>query len=326
MITIAGAGLAGLACAYELSKRGIAVTLFDLGDAPGSDSVARFAGGMLAPWCERESAEEDVITLGTRAAGWWAQITKVTRNGTLVLAAPRDQRELARFALRTTGYRSVCKTEVSTMEPALAGQFQNGLFFGQEAHLDPRQALRDLAKRVQYMGGIIHFDTPAPAQVDLDCTGMAANLLDLRPVRGEMAILRCPEVTISRTIRLLHPRMPLYLVPRGDSHYMIGGTMIESSSTRPPTLRSLTELLNAAYTLHPAFAEASVVELGAGLRPAFPDNLPQLIEQNNTLYLNGLYRHGFLLAPAMAATVADRLAHHTTSEDSNAHHRQCATA
>lgn len=144
----------------------------------------------------------------------------------------------------------------------------------------------------------------APAQVDLDCTGVAANLPELRAVRGEMALLHCPDVQISRSIRLLHPRVPLYLVPRGEGVYMIGATMIESASERAPSLRSLSELFGAAFALHPGFAEARVVETGAGLRPAFPDNLPRLVARGGTLFLNGLFRHGFLLAPAMAAQVA----------------------
>ncbi|WP_027243512.1 FAD-dependent oxidoreductase [Leisingera daeponensis] len=315
MITIAGAGLGGLACAYELAQRGAAVTVYERGKTPGDSSVARFAGGMLAPWCERESAEEDVITLGSRAAGWWARITPVHRRGTLVVAPARDRAELTRFARRTTGHRGVGGAEIAELEPALAGRFAQGLFFEQEAHLDPRRALRDLSATVQALGVEIRYGTPAPARVTLDCTGMAAPLPGLRPVRGEMAVLHCPEVEISRTLRLLHPRMPLYLVPRGDGFFMIGGTMIESSSGRGITLRSLSELLSAAFALHPGFAEASVAETGAGLRPAFPDNLPRLTEQGGTLYLNGLYRHGFLLAPAMAEAAARRLLQETTDED-----------
>ncbi|UWQ44550.1 FAD-dependent oxidoreductase [Leisingera aquaemixtae] len=315
MITIAGAGLAGLACAFELAQRGAAVTVYERGKTPGDSSVARFAGGMLAPWCERESAEEDVITLGSRAAGWWARITPVHRRGTLVVAPARDRAELTRFARRTTGHRGVNGAEIAGLEPALAGRFAQGLFFEQEAHLDPRRALRDLSATVQAMGVEIRYGSPAPARVTLDCTGMAAPLPGLRPVRGEMAVLHCPEVEVTRTLRLLHPRMPLYLVPRGDGFFMIGGTMIESSSGRGITLRSLSELLSAAFALHPGFAEASVAETGAGLRPAFADNLPRLTEQDGTLYLNGLYRHGFLLAPAMAEAAARRLLQETTDED-----------
>jgi glycine oxidase len=52
--------------------------------------------------------------------------------------------------------------------------------------------------------------------------------------------------------------------------------------------------------VHPAFAEARIVEFGSGLRPAFPDNLPRITAGKNKIAVNGLYRHGFLLAPALA--------------------------
>ena len=307
MITIAGGGLAGLSCAYALLRRGANVTVLERASSLGPSSVSRYAGGMLAPWCERESAEEQVVTLGRCAVDWWDQITLVTRRGTLVVAPSRDRAELTRFARRTSAYQEVSSDVVADLEPALAGRFTQGLFFDQEAHLDPRRALQDLASKVQEMGGEIWVNTEASDDVDLDCTGMAAARPRLRPVRGEMAILRCPSVEITRTIRLLHPRMPLYLVPRGDGVYMIGATMIESDSTGPVTLRSLMEMLGAAYALSPGFAEAEILETGAGLRPAFPDNLPRLEEVDGRFFLNGLYRHGFLLAPAMAEAAADRL-------------------
>jgi glycine oxidase len=63
--------------------------------------------------------------------------------------------------------------------------------------------------------------------------------------------------------------------------------------------------LNAAYALHPAFGEAEIVELGADLRPAFPNNLPDVRQSGHVLHANGLFRHGFLLAPALAQRVAD---------------------
>lgn len=315
MITIAGAGLAGLASAYELLQRGAKVRIFEQGPGPGKASVARFAGGMLAPWCEYESAEEEVVTLGSRAFEWWAKITPVHRRGTLVMAPARDRAELTRFAKRTHGYRAVSAEEIAALEPSLEGRFTQGLFFAGEAHLDPRRALSDLSRVVTDLGAEIVYNTPAPNRVDLNCTGIKAAVPGLRPVRGEMAILHCPEVEISRTLRLLHPRIPLYLVPRGDGHFMIGGTMIESASTRAPSLRSLSELLSAAFALHPGFGEAEVVELGAGLRPAFADNLPQLVEQEGVLHLNGLYRHGFLLAPAMAQRAARYLLPETALEE-----------
>ncbi|AHF88054.1 hypothetical protein RLEG3_02930 (plasmid) [Rhizobium leguminosarum bv. trifolii WSM1689] len=139
----------------------------------------------------------------------------------------------------------------------------------------------------------------------IDCTGAAkiGQLPGLR-VRGEMLCVETNEITLSRPVRLLHPRHPIYIVPRERHRFMIGATMIESDDTGLITARSLMELLNAAYTLNPVFGEARVTETGAGVRPAYPDNLPHVTHEGRTFYVNGLYRHGFLLAPAMAGEVA----------------------
>ncbi|TIS72415.1 MAG: FAD-dependent oxidoreductase, partial [Mesorhizobium sp.] len=91
---------------------------------------------------------------------------------------------------------------------------------------------------------------------------------ELRGVRGEMLLLRSPEITLSRPVRLLHPRIPVYVVPRGDGLYMLGATMVETDGEGPVTARSVMELLNAAYSLHPTFGEAEIVETAAGVRPA----------------------------------------------------------
>jgi glycine oxidase len=98
--------------------------------------------------------------------------------------------------------------------------------------------------------------------------------------------------------------MPVYVVPRGGGIYLIGATMIESDAALGISARSVLELLSAAYALHPAFGEAEILETGIGLRPAFPDNLPRIRRVGGALYVNGLYRHGFLIAPALARRAA----------------------
>ena len=74
------------------------------------------------------------------------------------------------------------------------------------------------------------------------------------------------------------------------------------------TIRSALELLGLAYALHPGFGEAEIVELGAGVRPSFPDNVPAIVARGRTIYVNGMYRHGFLTAPVLAEAVARYLA------------------
>lgn len=312
-VTIIGAGVAGLSAAVELAGRGVSVDVIERGQFLGARCCSWLAGGMLAPFCEGESAEPEVTALGQAALQWWpGQFAGTRLNGTLAVAAPRDATELTRFARRTAGSQWVDGAEIAELEPHLDGRFRKGLLFPQEGHLDPRQALAALVDRLARHGGAIHFGvelTEPPAEADwiIDCRGMAArdSLPELRGVRGEMVILRCPEVNLNRSIRLLHPRIPLYVVPRADHHFMLGATMIESADRKAVTLRSAVELLNAAYALHPAFAEAEIIELSADLRPAFPDNVPRLIRRGRTLYINGLYRHGFLLAPALARRAAD---------------------
>jgi glycine oxidase len=116
-----------------------------------------------------------------------------------------------------------------------------------------------------------------------------------------------PNITLSRPLRLLHPRFPCYIVPRKAGRYMIGATMVESARSGPITARAVMELLSAAYTIHPGFAEAEVIATGVGLRPAFADNTPALRREGGRLHLNGLYRHGFLMAPVLAESLAETL-------------------
>jgi len=310
-IRILGAGVMGLAIATELSTRGHAVELVDPQPAPGPHACSWWAGGMLAPYCERESAEEPVERHGLAAIDWWHRHTGcVSHNGTLVLTLSRDRGELTRFARRSRGHQAVDGAAIAALEPDLGGRFTAGLFYPDEAHLSPRAALSELRRRLVARGVAFHLTPPAPTpELSIDARGLAARdaLPDLRGVRGEMLVLRCPEVSLSRPVRLLHPRIPLYVVPRGDGIFMLGATMIESDRRGVVTARSLLELLSAAYALHPAFGEAEVLETGADARPAFPDNLPRLRRRGATLFANGLYRHGFLLSPAVATMAADHL-------------------
>ena len=310
-ITVIGAGVAGLCAAVTLAERGAAVTLHEHSENLGATAASWLAGGMLAPFCEAESADPAIVAPGLAAIEWWAaRVPGVVRNGTLVVAPPRDAGEIARFGRRTIGAQPLDAAGIKALEPDLAGGFRQGLHFAAEAHLDPRIALGALAERLRDLGGTIRFSSeilPEEAEGDsvFDCRGIAAAEPQLRSVRGEMLVLRSDEVRLSRPVRLLHPRWPTYVVPREGGHFMVGATMIESAAPGGPTLRSAVELMNAAYALHPAFAEAEVIEMKAGRRPAFPDNLPRVTRRGRIVSVGGLYRHGFLLAPDCAAKAAD---------------------
>ena len=320
-VTVIGAGVAGLACAVELAERGAEVEVLERGEKLGASSCSWFAGGMLAPWCELESAEPLIARLGSESIAWWRERlgqASAVLNGSLVVAHGRDTSELANFSRRTEQFEWVDGERIGALEPDLRGRFGKALFFKDEGHLDPRAALEALAKRLGELSVPIRFGVagamtapacwgaPTTSRLKIDCTGLAARgvLTDLRGVKGEMLLLRLRDISLSRPVRVLHPRIPLYIVPRGDSLFMVGATMIESDQPSRISARSMLELLSAAYALHPAFGEAEIVEIGTGVRPAFPDNLPRIRWVDDTLYVNGLFRHGFLLAPALARRVA----------------------
>ncbi len=315
-IEVVGAGVAGLTAAYEIARRGladgVAVTLVERERAPGL-GCSRYAGGMIAPWCELETAEPIVAELGQEALDFWTtDVPVATRNGSLVLAPARERAELLDFARRAERFEALDGPALARLEPDLAERFDSALFFAQEAHLTPARAMAALTEKLVGLPNVtLRFDATPSSAADwtVDCRGFAARdaLETLRGVKGEMLVLRTHEIVLSRPVRMLHARHPAYVVPRGEGLFMIGATMIENEERSRVTARSIVELVNTAYAIHPAFAEAEIVETGSDLRPAFRDNLPRLTRRGKTLYLNGLYRHGFLLAPALARRAAQVL-------------------
>jgi glycine oxidase len=305
-VSIIGAGIAGAWQALLFAQAGHAVTLHERSDAGMTESTSHWAGGMLAPWCEAEASEPVISRLGVRSLALWReQFPQTPFNGSLVVAHARDRADFERFAKLTTGHRRLDARGLSDLEPSLEGRFRDGLFYAGEGHVEPRLVLPELHARIAAAGGRIEFNSDADAKdldgIVIDCRGLAARdtQSELRGVKGEMIIVETSELELSRPVRLIHPRWPLYVIPRGDGRFMLGATSIEAEDSGV-SVRSALELLGAAYAVHPAFAEARIVEFGSGLRPAFPDNLPRIAIDNDRIAVNGLYRHGFLLAPALA--------------------------
>ncbi|MBI3699271.1 MAG: glycine oxidase ThiO [Afipia sp.] len=308
-INVIGAGIAGTWQALTLARAGYGVTLHERDSRAMTQATSHFAGGMLAPWCERETSEPVITRLGIRSLELWRSVLPNTDfNGSLVVAHPRDRADFDRFAKLTTDHERLDKDGVAKLEPSLDGRFREALFFPAEGHVEPRSVLPKLQEMLSEAGGTIEFESDAApddlarhSNVVIDCRGLAARdrLPELRGVKGEMIVVETNDVELSRPVRVVHPRWPLYVIPRGNGRFMLGATSIESEDTGV-SVRSALELLTAAYAVHPAFAEARIVEIGAGLRPALPDNLPRIAIDKNSIAVNGLYRHGFLLAPALA--------------------------
>ena len=314
-VSVVGGSIAGTWQALLFAEAGWDVTLYEREGPDLVSAASHWAGGMLAPDCEAESAEPAISRLGHRSLDLWKKhYAGAEFAGSLVVAHPRDRSDFERFARATSGYERVAGEALDAIEPALRGRFREGLFFPREGHVEPRKVLPALHAKLKKKGVSIRYNADiVPGALGgrvIDCRGLAARdrFPNLRGVKGEIAVVETREVKLERPVRFLHPRWPLYIVPRGDGRFLIGATTIESED-RDVSVRSALELLTAAYALHPAFAEARIVEMGAGLRPAFPDNLPRIQADGEQIAVNGLYRHGFLLAPALAELTLNYVLH-----------------
>lgn len=338
-IAIAGAGLLGRLLAWQLLQSGCNVTLFEAGsftpNQPQTDRAAAFtAAGMIAPLSEAVVSDEGVYRMGQFALEQWPRwLEKLNstqqfffQRGSLVIAHPQDISELKQFERELEfviphckRYSRVNQQQIQALEPDLNPHFVQGLFLEEEGHLNNRQLLAKIGKDIIALGvklrehtlvkvaqnKIITETSEEDFDLVIDCRGFGAKAQDasLRGVRGETLAVQTREIKLQRPVRLMHPRYQLYIVPKPHDIFLIGATQIESEDRSPVTLQSSLELSSALYTLSPAFAEARIIEMDSNLRPAYMDNLPKVQVQDGLITANGLFRHGYLLAPAVVENI-----------------------
>ena len=309
--------------------------------SPAPAYAAGFAAaGMLSPLAELDNASPEVALLGWRSLALWREVADTlqaegvrqplfTQHGSLLLAHGSDRGAAQRVLARLDHARALAgdmpapepldHTALAALEPSVAPGLHAWLL-PDEAQLMPRELLTALAahapgvcwcwgERVQRVApGRLQVAGEAPMGFDLviDVRGCGAKAdAPVRGVRGEVIWLHAPGVRLQRPVRLLHPRHRVYIVPRPGDLLVVGASEIESEDRSPVSLRSAVELMSAAHSVMPELAEARIVHMESNLRPALPDNEPATHTEPGLLRINGLFRHGWLLAPAL---VQDALA------------------
>ena len=322
---VLGAGLMGRLMAWGLVQAGHRVRVFEAQGPDAQGAAARVAASMLAPLAESAITELPVVRMGQYSLNRWPALLAslpvpvfFQREGTVIVWHRQDAPEAKNFAekLRNTrtqlpdlpAPQSLQADTLAKLEPALTNKFQQGLWLPEEGQLDNRQLLEALLLGLQQSDAELHWHRPqtpddfpdADALFDCRGTGAKPQWAGLRGVRGEVVRLHAPEVNITRPVRLIHPRYPLYIAPKENGVYVVGATEIETDDLSPASVRSTLELLSAAYSVHSGFAEARILEINTQARPTLPDNLPAIHRPCPGVWqINGLYRHGFLIAPAL---------------------------
>ena len=299
---------------------------------------------MLSPLAELAVSDDVVFELGQRSMQLWPQwIAELAehsgqpiyfrQDGTLVVAHAQDQSSLEHFTrLLNHKLPDASKSQVQTLdtaalgrvEPALAGRFGGALYLQGEGQLANDQWMAALAVELDRLGvqwheckSVERIDAHAivcagdthTVDVAVDARGVGSKAVwpQLRGVRGEVLRVECGGVSLQRPVRLMHPRYQLYVAPRPGNQFVVGATELESEDSGPVTVRSVLELASALHSLHPAFGEARVLRMSAALRPALDDHRPAISHRDGVWHINGLYRHGYLCAPALVDDLAHKL-------------------
>jgi glycine oxidase len=325
-LAINGGGLLGRLIAWRAALQGITVALYDADDRDGRGATAWVAGGMIAPLAEAVDIDLELVEMGRRSLALWpAWLSELSSTvhyadcGTLVVWRRSEAEEAKRFEMSLKArvprpdYQRLDADHLAVLEPALESRFREGFLLRGDAHIDNRQLLPALAGALDEAGVVCHWHRPVAdseeldASLVIDCRGRSARnrWKELRCVRGEIARLHAPGIELQHMVRLLHPRFSAYLICRPGGHLVVGATSIESDDSSPVSVRGALELLTAAYGILPELGEARILELNTGCRPALPDNRPRVRfdPRGRLLEVNGLYRHGFLLSPAIVEEV-----------------------
>lgn len=336
-IGIAGAGLAGRLCAYLLAQQGHHISVFDCAASPYDPAAAGFtAAGMLSHIAELESGDDSIYHLGVRSLALWKHIVpqlapsvELHSNGSLMLAHRGDEGSaqrlislLAKKAPPEQQPTNISLEQLKQKEPSIAG-VAHAWELPNEGHIHTRQAMLGLyasSPHVEWHWQS-HVKKLTPRKIHthnetysfdwvFDTRGLGAREVkfsnthtvscqNVRGVRGEIIWLEIENLSLTRPIRLLHPRYRVYIVPRQPNTLVIGASEIESEDRSPLSVRTAVELLTAAHSILPEIAEARIIHTETNLRPALLDNLPRIETSEGISRINGLFRHGWLIGPAL---------------------------
>lgn len=327
-IGIVGSGIVGRLIAWHLCQRNYEVHIFTKGSTQSEDACSSIAAGMISPFAELPILPLSWHKLGLTALKWWPKILSTLPGhvyyrdqGTLVICSPSQKALLQHYIAQIKhkvpdiSISILNERELQKIEPALCGKIgchlmdaqispaelflaMNNYFLNKQVAWYPFQQVHTItAKKIISDKGYYEFDKI------IDCRGIGAKnvIPTLRGVRGEIIFCHAPRVDLLHTIRLLHPRFPCYIVPMENKKFALGASQIESESTAAITMQSAVELMSQALLVHPGFHDANIIQMQAACRPTMPNHLPYLQSEEGVSMLNGMFRHGFMLAPALTS-------------------------
>jgi glycine oxidase len=353
-VAIAGGGLIGATIAFELTRAGLHVGLFER-HAPGQGS-SWAAAGILSPAPEN-AGMISTVPLGRASLQLYpefvaaveeisGQSTGYRARGTLEALFSTDaQEKLSTIIALHHGLglkaEPVSADDAREMEPALNPELEAAVFRPDEACVDNRALTKAVLAAAERSGVKIFAASNVQSIVKSGarCAGFlvdgekvesrwtiiaagcfsaeiegASHYAPVRPAKGQVIALRAIDFSIERVLWSDH----LYLVPRNDGRILAGATVEYVGFDQKVTAGGLQKIIEAALQLAPALADAHIEETWAGLRPDAPDHLPIIgpTDLDGLLIATGHFRSGILLAPITAQLIREWITTQNVSLDS----------
>lgn len=312
---IIGAGVIGLAVGWMLSRRGVAVTILERGEAAKESSWA--GAGMLAPASEMNMEEASILHLGQESLTLYPDFVRsleaeagssvnFLRQGALSIALNADEeaalrRRFAQQQRLELPLRWLEGKAAQELEPALSPRVVAGVLDEQEAQVDNRLMGVALRRAFERSGGVLHEHAPADyleaqenapplvwsggvcwraKQVLLAAGSWSAELPGLPPplqlpVRPVKGQMLALQAPQGLLQHNLHTS-EVYLVPRMEGRLLVGATVEDVGFDRSLRAGGVLDLLRGAWHAIPEIAELPLAEMWCGFRPGSRDNAPIL--------------------------------------------------
>lgn len=343
-VAVVGGGVIGCSVAYEAARRGARVALFEAEGIGAGASGA--AAGMLSgqsevhepgPFLDLLLTSRDLhVPLSEALLEETGLDVEYLRAGALHVAFDAEGEEdlAARYSRQKEqglSARWLENEEARELEPALSPDLVAGLYFPEDAQVNPPRLVRALALAAQSRGAAIEeatrvtgFSTEGDrvtgvrisrgtfsAGVVVLAGGVGSTLLaeglgvslPVHPVKGELLAVRAGPAPIRANVW----GDGCYLVPKRDGRVIVGATEEPGVYDRRPTLGGVAALCGAALQTVPGLSSARFESAWGGLRPTTPDNRPVLGpagKWEGLLVATGTHRNGVLLAPIIGQSVA----------------------
>ncbi len=344
-VAIVGAGLIGLATAFELAGRGAEVRVYERAEPARAASWA--GAGMLAPYTERVDSEA-LLELCASSLKMYPEFVECVREASgvdahlrldgIVNAAFDDEQmqELREHAQELRGRGIACelldRSQTLSVEPVLGKHVVGALMVRGEGCVDNRRLGRALIAACEARGVTIVRDAKdvafecddrrvrgirshrgfTPASYVVNAAGAWAAQVPGMPqeVVPQIEPVKGQMLALAIPVGLVRRTTWVpgaYLVPRDDGRLLVGATVEREGFDQRVTAQGVESLLHAALAAAPALGGFALTETWAGLRPGTKDGLPYIgaTSVEGLLLAAGHYRNGILLAPATARAIAD---------------------